>query len=656
MHSSCNRIITLNYSRPYSRRHERALPIRSWSFDKFFREAISNPIKETELTEILEQIAQNTNQSGPARQEAQQLIQNASQRKELLDALIIWGSDWASCNWPTEGVTVEARHKQTRWRLFLNADLHTICLYEFVGKKWRDTVNRCFASPFTDYSFLMQKDYVPILLEGSEDNDTSGDADSDPEEGSYAKQWNSIRGKRARARKQLQPGETTASGGEYHGQMSGLPLLVNAEVRLHQAAYPDDTLYVVKADLRDFYASIPHDVLHSIIDTLVPSPVERDLLHRFLTPTIRYTNPEGETATAPVTCGVPLAFSLSASFADLLLRLLERYVRQEAPAVRFFRQVDDMFLLTSDPAQAVIAWQHLQAFCNACGLRVNEEKCGSVAIGELSELPSGLPNGPARWGMLELTASGDWLPHEPTITRHQVQTEQAVMHTSKSLLTMAQTYNAGVNYLLLMLALDCPLSPTHQTNARHAVSRFHEQFSGEGEGIVAKLSCLIRERFEPDTPMIPEAWLYWPVTAGGLGLKNPNVAVGQFTLAANDPKKSKRTVPKIPFQEDEANAWSRFYSKLMIQLIASEPEKTNMLEVMVNDFIQRGEEVSSGKQKGLTAYWRWVLYGYGPQIIQCFGTFRFLVSELVPLQLLEQQRLPDNGDLETNDMEDNTAF
>jgi hypothetical protein len=54
-------------------------------------------------------------------------------------------------------------------------------------------------------------------------------------------------------------------------------------------------------------------------------------------------------------------------------------------------------------------------------------------------------------------------------------------------------------------------------------------------------------------------------------------------------------------------------------------------------------ELSAGKQKGLSSYWRWILYLYGPQILQKFGTFRFLIPELVPMQLIGEQRLQDSS-------------
>ena len=64
-------------------------------------------------------------------------------------------------------------------------------------------------------------------------------------------------------------------------------------------------------------------------------------------------------------------------------------------------------------------------------------------------------------------------------------------------------------------------------------------------------------------------------------------------------------------------------------------------KTLINDFIARGAELSSGKQQKLAPYWRWVLYIYGPHIREALGTFHFLISELVPLQLTMRTRGQD---------------
>jgi hypothetical protein len=75
----------------------------------------------------------------------------------------------------------------------------------------------------------------------------------------------------------------------------------------------------------------------------------------------------------------------------------------------------------------------------------------------------------------------------------------------------------------------------------------------------------------------------------------------------------------------------------------AEPKDTKVMKTLTDDFIQRGQTISAGKQKGLSSYWRWILYTYGPQILQKFGTFRFLIPELVPMQLIGEQRLQDSS-------------
>jgi hypothetical protein len=67
------------------------------------------------------------------------------------------------------------------------------------------------------------------------------------------------------------------------------------------------------------------------------------------------------------------------------------------------------------------------------------------------------------------------------------------------------------------------------------------------------------------------------------------------------------------------------------------------MKTLVNDFIARGKEISSGQQQGLDPYWRWILCTYGPEILQRFGSFRFLITELVPLQLIGQQLVQDSS-------------
>src|SRR5262249_46070604 len=153
----------------------------------------------------------------------------------------------------------------------------------------------------------------------------------------------------------------------------------------------------------------------------------------------------------------------------------------------------------------------------------------------------------------------------------------------------------------------------------------------------------ILERLPPDAgePVaIPEGWVYWPITAGGLGLRDPLIVAGQYSEALRQRKPVAAPRDRPVGWDLQANEWARFYAHLMER---SEPAETKVMKALVDDFIQRGSEISGGRQIGLTPYWRWVLCTYGPQILHRFGTFRFLITELVPLQLIGRQLVQDSS-------------
>ena len=171
------------------------------------------------------------------------------------------------------------------------------------------------------------------------------------------------------------------------------------------------------------------------------------------------------------------------------------------------------------------------------------------------------------------------------------------------------------------------------------MERFSQTFFGDGQGVVERVRQVIRERFLDGTSAthIPEAWLYWPMTAGGCGLLQATILAGSYTA---DLAQRVRMAPPEERADDwqyRRNPWSSFYQSLTQEIKASEPTTNQVMEALVNDFIHRGSEMSNSHQIGLSPYWRWILCMYGPQILDMLGTFRFLVTELVPLQLIIQK-------------------
>ena len=179
-----------------------------------------------------------------------------------------------------------------------------------------------------------------------------------------------------------------------------------------------------------------------------------------------------------------------------------------------------------------------------------------------------------------------------------------------------------------------------------ALRRFQSDFFGPGKSIVVGVRETIGGRFLGDSELktLPESWLYWPITAGGLSLRNLTVLAGQFNEVFSERQK-KRIAPPANRAGDWqfSKEWNAYYAQFFTALKPKGPKETPVMKTLLDDFIKRGSEVSAGKQKTLSEYWRWVLVVYGPEILEKFGTFRFLITDLVPLQLIHERLLNDDS-------------
>lgn len=631
------------------------------------RKEVERLVSTHELQSVLERIANDIYRPADLRSEARRFAKSAELRKELADALTILVAELPSWDWPEEGLETRALWTRNKWRLYLVEDLPTACLLETLGARWV----RIFERLIGDQESLVaqRRARVQKLLElgapevilmnerrmlqtaeqmvsfgASErldpwkaDDDAPGSSGAVPEGGSVVY---------LRAERQLELRSLWGAGaGDYdgdYGNANQAVALVHAEVQLAREAYPDRPLYVVKLDLRDFYPSIPHNVLLSILRRLGVPEAHRTLFARYLAPPLR----TGDGEPSRMRRGVPMGHTLSGMLAELLMRLLERHVQRQA-RVRIVRIVDDLCVLTPDPDAAVAAWEAVDSFCSACGLQVNLEKSGSLALG--GERPAQLPAALPRWGMLELDERGRWDVHRETFEAHLEQSRTRV-EAAPSILSKVQVYNANLKFLLNAVAPGNRLGASHRESAGKAVVRYHHEFFGpQGPGIATGLRVEIAERFQTDLggdSAVAEGWLYWPITAGGLGLQNPLIVAAQYAAAdrRNKPEPVPRTRPADePDWDRRKNEWSDFYGQFLGEIEPLEPKETKVMKTLLNDFIARGSELSAGQQTTLAPYWRWVLCTYGPQILRRFGTFRFLITELVPLQLISRQLVQDSS-------------
>lgn len=632
----------------------------------------------SELGAILQSIAKDIYRPAAVRAEAQRFLGNPTLLKELSDALTIMLDHLDEWDWPEQGVPVTVRWVRTKWRLFTDEDLPTTCLLELLGERWQYIFSQVWEEVPSEHvrrvqrllelgapDALVQNEWRNLMqrarlgLHQGVDiwDEPSGPAaaiGSQPhpdaplaEQLRYWGETGSIFGMRQTQQSYLRDlSRLRDYSSDRHVDESGLDAalaFVHAEVELARVAYPDRPFYVVKVDLKDYYPTLPHDLLLSLLSRFGLTEGELGFMRRYLRVRMDEGGDRGDGEEVRVArAGVPHHRRLSDLLGELALRLMDIYV-ERAARVQVIRFIDDITLLAASPEEAVKAWEAVRSFCAACGLTLNMEKCGAVCIGT-GALPPELPQRAPRWLLLTLDAQGHWETDAAGLEVEMERARRQIAH-APSILERVRQYNATLAHLEQSLALAAPLGEAHRESVRAAYARCQSTLFDSGTDATAALHGMVRERFMDTgvTAELPEAWLYWPITAGGLGLRQAQLRAESYAEAF-----ARRTPVAVPDErpgdwQRRNNPWARFYRSLLTPISPVAPTPSAMMETLVKDFISRGADLSAGQQKTLSPYWRWILYIYGPQILESFGSFRFLFSELVPLQILTSRQSVDGG-------------
>jgi hypothetical protein len=218
-------------------------------------------------------------------------------------------------------------------------------------------------------------------------------------------------------------------------------------------------------------------------------------------------------------------------------------------------------------------------------------------------------------------------------------------------------YNTHVRRLVSALAPS--LSLDHAGACGHAVNAFHDAvFANVLRPAIAKLVG------EPLLARTPRGFVHWPLTAGGLGVVDPYVELVPF-VAPKPIKIPEAPEAYTPDIENKKNVWAVYYEALLEPITPREPDKSAILDGLAADFVQRKAEMKgetpSPAASELAPYWRWVLSTHGPDMLEAFGTYRFLLHELLPIHLIRSGRHPsriasENEDMPSRAPEDDIPF
>jgi hypothetical protein len=639
-------------------------------------------IESREVRTSLEAISHDLYYSPSARKQAQSLLLDDMLVKEFADALTLIYNEIDSWDWPREGVPVFAYLTPSKWRLFLSEELPTLCLLQILGGRWQQSFEQLFGLvhhfrgeqlrktiqnlppaervqqmlDFHRAAFGVQPGiYGEIDIWGDDESDQIRETDlwDDPANvhekykqktttDELLQRWatrDSVYGQRVALRTAYRD---LSQFGLYNrakndnglAAMEKATLQINAELRLAQAAFPDRPLYVLRADLKDYYPALSHEFL---LEILARFGLNKEQL-RFFGRYLRVPVKEKDGTVVTITRGIPMHRRLADLLGEMVLLLLDAHIKRSARVLNI-RMIDDICLIAASEEEAVKAWQALEEFCAACGLELNREKCGAVGVGQSRPLPPVLPQNLPIWSFITLNNKGEWSVNDARFATYIEQTRQQ-LNEANSLIAKVEVYNNALNYLVKALALRLRLDETHRQTAGQALARFQREIFGNGRAVAEELRELLRQRFltaengDVSDVQLPDGWLHWPITAGGLSLFHSLIMANSYATTFN--RRSKITPPdeRSTAWQRRASGWHTFYARYLQEIEPSSPDSNDVMETLVRDFIRRGSEISLGEQTSLSAYWRWVVYIYGPQILERLGTFRFLITELVPAQLI----------------------
>jgi hypothetical protein len=619
---------------------------------------LQEQIQLPELAAVLEYVSSSPHHAPLIRTQAQRVLVDPLLQKELADALTIMLDHLDEWQRPQEGILPHPLWTLTKWRLCLDEDLPTACFLEILGQRWQSIFQHFFSAEraarlqqahlqYLSPQALRLAQLLSTVNQGLRasllievdiwEQATAPEQQSRSALEAYLRlrEYGSIAEQRLQLKSELYDLSTLSGYDALHtaSSMEKALILIHAEIELARTAPSFTPLHVLKLDVKDFYPSLSHQVLLDILEHYGLSASQRAFFQAFLRVPIQQN---GQVVTSER--GVPNYHRLSDLLAELVLGLFEQYVQRQA-RVQIFRLVDDICVLATSADEIFSAWQAARTFCAAFGLVLNEEKCGSICIGgaHLLSLPDARPS----WLLLTLDGQGQWNVNWSAFETYLEGTRQQVVHTT-SLISLIETYNAHLKYLVKALAMRVDLGSAHRRGISAAMERFSRAFFGDGQSVVETVRRIIRERFLDETSRthLPEAWLCWPITAGGCGLLQAAILAGSYAV---DYAQRVHVDPPEEREHDwqyRRNAWSSFYHSLIQEIRASEPLTNQFMEALVTDLIRRGSEMSNSHHVGLSPYWRWILFIYGPQILDVLGTFRFLITELVPLQLIVQKYHP----------------
>jgi hypothetical protein len=450
--------------------------------------------------------------------------------------------------------------------------------------------------------------------------------------------------------------------------------------------------------------SLPHSTIRSVLSFFKLSKKWLGFFHKFLEAPLKFIEDGPSASTRPRKRGVPGAHALSSVCGEVILFCMDYAVNQHTNGAQLYRMHDDFWIWSSNHETVVKGWEAITKFSDVMGVTLNKGKTGTVRImkdqkekgpatidplaltsanGKTKSAPivsnqkepalihPTLPVGEIRWGFLYMDPlTGKFVIDQEMVDQHILELQRQLQEKDKSIFSWIQAWNtyAGTFFKTNFGKPANIFGREHVDMILSTMTRIQKQIFSDSN-VVEYLKSKIHERFGIED--IPDGYLYFPTSLGGLELQNPFIGLVQVRDAVFerptsvlddflDAEIEAYRKAKLAWERGQVNRHSSAFDKFDMGSWADDGSKFmtfeeftrcreefaydyegNLLSVFDDLLEQPGpEEVNFTVTDELdlgdmdNGYMRWVAQLYGQDMIERFGGLNIVEKGLLPMGMV----------------------
>lgn len=440
-----------------------------------------------------------------------------------------------------------------------------------------------------------------------------------------------------------------------------------------------EDICVVRSDFKWFGPSLPHSTIFAVLQSFGVSSRWIDFFRRALEAPMKFKADGDDAQVRTRKRGTPISGPLSDMLGETVLFTLDFAMNQYTDGARLYRLHDDIWFWGGEKT-CVKGWAVMSEFAQLMGLEFNEEKTGSVRITRkpdemIPSISSKLPKGNVRWGFLRLdAATGRFLIDQDNVDKH-IEELRRQLSACKSIFDWIQAWNVyGARFFTNNFGrpANC-YGLAHVDMMLETFARIQSKlFASTGGSVTSTLKQMLMDRFGVQD--IPEGYLYYPMSMGGLDLKSPFVNLYLIhNRIAKDPDKylddffieeeNEYRIAKKKYDDGIISRTESLWKKnkshdfmsfeeftryreqtsyklaMAYESLSEEPEEDGV-EMTKDVAASFGTEASSKVTDwgSSNSYYRWIIQLYAPDMIARFGGLRIVETGLLPTAMVTMFR------------------